>query len=96
MIAKFLKSDDTRDIPAGEILSMAVARAGELALPIMSWCGLTVAVLPSSRGSIVSGRNARRISDEVHQAASQWRSLGKRLGIPASTLSASTAAFHAG
>ena len=40
-------------------------------------------------------KDARRISDEVRQAVSQWRSLGKRLGIPASTLSAYTDAFHA-
>ena len=39
---------------------------------------------------------ARRICDEVRQAVSQWRSLGKRLGIPASTLSAYADAFHAG
>jgi serine/threonine-protein kinase HipA len=39
---------------------------------------------------------ARRICDEVRQAVSQWRSIGKRIGIPAATLSAYADAFHVG
>ncbi|MBM3953177.1 MAG: hypothetical protein FJ309_00910 [Planctomycetes bacterium] len=39
-------------------------------------------------------KDSRRICDEVRQAVSRWRSIGKRLGIPASTLSAYADAFH--
>lgn len=42
----------------------------------------------------LEAKNARRICDEVRQAVFQWRLLGKRLGIPAATLSAYGDAFH--
>lgn len=41
-------------------------------------------------------KEARRICDEVRQAVSQWRSIGKRIEIPAMTLSAYANAFHVG
>lgn len=39
---------------------------------------------------------ARRICVEVREAVTQWRSIGKRLGIRAATLSAYADAFHVG